>query len=47
MQNFKFGLKKENLFPDKIITLFLRNSISLQPFEHPMCTKEGVIFDIL
>ena len=22
-------------------------SLSLQPFEHPLCTKDGVIFDLL
>ena len=22
-------------------------SLSMQPFEHPLCTKDGVIFDLL
>ena len=29
------------------VVFFPAFSLSLQPFEHPLCTKDGVIFDLL
>lgn len=30
-----------------IISYSLLFSLSMQPFEHPLCTKDGIIFDLL
>jgi len=26
---------------------YLLFSLSMQPFEHPLCTKDGIVFDLL